>query len=114
MRGMKFAMLIIFSLVTSISSAKRVCSEEEFVKINSKGLPEGSAAILRRIFECNHWGGEVGDTSAGRTKQIEEGVKKANCASLPSDQVTFIKLHAKHQKIETIFSKADAWDGFCD
>lgn len=98
----------------SFSFAKRSCTDEEFAKAISKDLPEGSASIIKRIVECNHWGGEVGDTSPERTKEIEAAVAKAKCNSLADDQATFIKRHAKIKKVQEAFFKADAWDGQCD
>lgn len=114
MKLVKLMILTILFFAASISAAKRPCTEEEFVRITLKGLPVGSAPIIRRIVECNHWGSEVGDTSPERTKQIEEGVKKAKCDTIATDQAAFIKFHAKSKKLENVFSKADAWDGNCD
>lgn len=114
MSFLNLIILIFLTFTTSVSMAGPSCTEEEFVQTISKGLPEGSASIIRRITQCNHWSGEIGDTSTERTKQIEEGLKNAKCDTLPKDQAAFIKIHSKLKKVKDAFSKAEAWAGDCD
>ncbi len=97
-----------------VGQLSRACTEDKFIKINSQGLPKGAASILKRILECNHRIAEKGDGSTVPTKKIEKGVKKAKCDSLQNDRAEFIKAHSSNQNIESVFAKADAWDGYCD
>lgn len=114
MKSVSVFVLLSALTVASIATAKQSCTDDEFVAKTAKDLPEGTAPILKRIVECNHWAGEVGDTSPERTNQIQAAIEKAKCNTLPEDQAAFIKRHAKLKKVEDAFKKADAWDGECD
>lgn len=106
-----FTLCLIF--FASIATARETCTEEEFSRNISKGLPAETELIVRRIIECKHWSEEIGDTDPERTKQIEMGIKKAKCETLEKDRAAFIKTHPKLKKMEDVFSTADAWYGSC-
>jgi hypothetical protein len=103
--------MILFSTGTAL--AEHSCTDEQYSKLASKGLPAGTREIIARITSCNHWGGEVGDTSPERTKEIDEAVKKDQCDALQKDREAFIKRHSKSTKLPAVFTAADSWDGKC-
>ena len=111
---MKWLYILILTFSSSIVFGRHSCTDEEFSRAVSKKLPKGAGSIISRIVQCNHWGGEVGDSDPERKKQIEAGVNKAKCEALEKDRSEFIKHHSKNKKIEAAFVTADSWEGLCD
>lgn len=111
---LKFLMIFFVLLFGLKSYSKQSCTSLEFSKRLSQGLPKGAESILNRIIECNHWGGEVGDASAERNKQILEGVERARCKDLDKDRSELMKKHPSNKKLVDALSAADSWKGSCE
>jgi hypothetical protein len=55
------------------------------VKALSKGMPPDVAALISRIVECNHWGGED-PYDKERADDISRAVEKAGCDRVEADE----------------------------
>ncbi len=108
------SILVVMIACSSIAHSKKSCTEEEFARSIAKGFPVGTESIVRRIVQCNHWAGEIGDTDPERTKQINTGLKKSKCESLDKDRSEFVKQHVKNSNLQLIFAKSESWEGTCD
>lgn len=64
----------------------------------TRGQPKDVVVLIERIAECNHWSNEE-PYDKERAEQIREGVTKARCGSLDSDERAIERKYKGKKKV---------------
>lgn len=109
------SVIFLLTLLVSVQAfARESCTNEEFAKQISKGLPSGTESLVVRITECAHFGGEEAYDKE-RAAFIEAAVKNAKCDQIERDEKTILKKFSKkNRELKKVFQAAENWDeGSC-
>ena len=75
------------------------------VKAITKGQPKDVVALIERIAECNHWGGEEPYDKA-RAQEIAKAAEKAGCGRIDSDADALKKKYKTSKKVAEAIEQA--------
>lgn len=62
------------------------------------GMPAPVAALIDRMVQCQHWGGEE-PYDAARRREIAHAVRQLRCDSLQQDERRLLKVHANRPEV---------------
>jgi hypothetical protein len=75
------------------------------VKAITNGQPKDVVALIERIAECNHWGGEEPYDKA-RAQEIARAAEKAGCGRVDSEAEALKKKYKANKKISDAIERA--------
>lgn len=75
------------------------------VKALKKDMPQDVAAVIGRIVECNHWGGEE-PTNKVRAEEINKAVARLRCDAIEQDQAKLAKIYQNNYEVKVRMQKA--------
>ena len=75
------------------------------VRAITKGQPPDVAALIERIVECNHWGGEEPYDKA-RTAKIKNALDQAGCGRLEADEQGLLKKYPANENVTRAIANA--------
>jgi hypothetical protein len=101
---MKWGWSLLALVVSTAASANEFGNLPQVKKITN-GQPEDVVALIERIVECNHWGGEV-PYDKERAEWIKEAVERARCANLDSAEQTMERKYIGNKKVLKAIKKA--------
>ncbi len=108
--GGQFNTLIDSSIVIKKSS----CTDGEFSKNITQGLPSDLEPIVNRIMICNHWSEESGYGGPERQVQVEQGIEADQCYTIENDKLNLLNKYPGNEKIKKALESADSWtEGSC-
>ena len=102
---MRIGFLSLLAFVASTAASANEFGNLPQVKEIANGQPEDVAALIERIVECNHWGGEEPYDNE-RAEQIRNAVEKARCDSLDSDERGLQQTYKGNSKVFEATGKA--------
>jgi hypothetical protein len=71
----------------------------------TRGLPPDASALVYRIVDCNHWGGEEPYDNA-RKAEIEKAMDQLDCNGLSRDEASLRRRYAADRVVLDAFDKA--------
>ena len=71
----------------------------------TRGLPADASALIYRIVDCNHWGGEE-PYDAARKAEIEAAMNKLDCNNLSRDEAILRRRYGANRAVIEAFDKA--------
>ena len=101
---MKWGWSLLALVVSTAASANEFGNLPQVKKITN-GQPEDVVALIERIVECNHWGGEE-PYDKERTEWIKKAVERARCGSLNSEEQTMERKYIGNKKVLEAIKKA--------
>jgi hypothetical protein len=69
------------------------------------GLPLPVAALIERIVDCAHWGGEE-PYDAARRAEINKAVRELRCTALERDEKRLLKTWGQDERVRSRINKA--------
>ncbi len=72
----------------------------------TRGLPADASALVYRIVDCNHWGGEE-PYDAARKREIEAAMTRLDCNNLSRDETALRRRYATNRALLDAIDKAD-------
>jgi hypothetical protein len=71
----------------------------------TKGLPPDARALVHRIVDCNHWGGEE-PYDAARKAEIETAMTRLDCNNLSRDEAALRRRYAANRAVLDALDRA--------
>jgi hypothetical protein len=71
----------------------------------TRGLPPDASALVHRIVDCNHWGGEEPYDDARRA-EIDKAMNQLDCNGLSRDEASLRRRYAADRVVLDAFDKA--------
>ena len=71
----------------------------------TRGLPPDASALVYRIADCNHWGGEEPYDDA-RKAEIEKAMNQLDCNGLSRDEASLRRRYAADRLVLDAFDRA--------
>jgi hypothetical protein len=90
--------LILFILFCSSVAVAEVPLWQDKLDAYVAELPKDVTALLKRMDECEHWGGEEPYDDA-RKQEITEAVGRLKCDDVAKDRAKILKKYKKKPKI---------------
>ena len=98
MKTFQIEFLSLLALLVSTAAFANEVGNLPQVKKITNGMPKDVVALIERIAECNHWGGEE-PYDKERAEQIRKAVKKAGCGSLDSQEQSIEQKYKRNKKV---------------
>ena len=92
------------------NTKKTYCTDEEFSKNITQGLPNDVKPMVDRIIICNYLGGEVGDQSPERTDDLNRSMEDYKCATYEKDQQDLMDKYIGDERVANAIKSANSWD----
>ena len=92
----------LLGLVWSLPAA---ADHQQTMDALTRGLPQDAVALVYRIVDCNHWGGEEPYDDARRA-EIEKAMEALDCNGLARDEASLRQRHAPNRAVLDALDKA--------
>jgi len=88
----------------SLSPCQAETAKDPLAELKA-GLPPPVAALIERIVDCEHWGGEE-PYDAARRAEINKAVKELRCGALDRDEKRLLKTWGQDERVRSRINKA--------